>query len=301
MTLSLFVHTDSERSERTGSTPALRPMTGKAREGHSVPTRATSVAVPECVRLDLCRWENEGGALIETESARSATVDCTANKNFPMDSQTVQHTNLASPNSRLAGRSACRTPTALQIRDASCSMRLSHVHLKVRDLTRSIPFYTSVLGLRLSEHTGRHAFLATGTEHHSIALEEIGARAAAPSRHAVGMAHLAFEVPDRAAFVAAHDRLWKASIPISCADKGISWTMRFEDPDGNEIEVYLDRRKALGGTPLWEGRWHAFKIPKPYAPSLPAAPRRGSPAARVAHHEQSPIEGAEGKRRMCSQ
>ena len=85
------------------------------------------------------------------------------------------------------------------------------------------------------------------------------------------MDHVAFEVPDRVAFVAAHDRLWKACIPISCADKGIGWTMRFEDPDGNKIEVYLDRRKALDGTALWEGRWHAFKIPKPFARPLPTA------------------------------
>ena len=126
-------------------------------------------------------------------------------------------------------------------------MRLGHVHLKVRDLNCSIRFYTSVLDMRLTEHTGRYAFLAIGTEHYSLALEEIGAWAVAPARHAVGLAHVAFEVPNRLAFVAAHDRLLKASIPLICGDKGISWAMRFEDPDGNEIEIYLDRRRTLDG------------------------------------------------------
>ena len=190
-------------------------------------------------------------------------------------------------------------------RDANtCSIRLSRVHLKVRDLTRSIPFYTSVLGLRLTEHTGRHAFLATGTEHHSIALEEIGALSIAPWRCAMGVARVAFEVPDRVAFVAAHDRLLRFGMPIISGDNGISWVVRSEDPDGNEIEIYLDRRKAPDGTALWEGRWQTFKIPKPFAPSRSAnpaspltacitdsAPMRDSLAAKVARPRQSAGEG----------
>jgi catechol 2,3-dioxygenase len=178
-------------------------------------------------------------------------------------------TNFTSSNNRLTGRPTRQIPTesleAERLLDANRaavethwsspkesapSMRLGHVYLKVRDLNRSIRFYTSVLDLRLTEHTGRYAFLAIGTEHHSLALEEIGAWAVPPPRHAIGMAHVAFEVSDRAAFVAAHDRVLKASIPMICGDKGTSWAIRFEDPDGNEIEIYLDRRKALDGTAL---------------------------------------------------
>ena len=135
-------------------------------------------------------------------------------------------------------------------------------------------------------------FSAIGTEHHSLALEEIGAWAVAPARHAVGLAHVAFEVPNRLAFVAAHDRLLKASIPLICGDKG--WAMRFEDPDGNEIEIYLDRRKALDGTTLWERRWRAFKIPKHFVP-----PRSAKPASAWQRSLVTAIRRrrAEGKRR----
>jgi len=135
-------------------------------------------------------------------------------------------------------------------------LRLGHVHLKVRSLNRSVPFYIRVLGLRLSEWTGRYAFLAAGEEHHSIALEEIGAWAMNPPRRAAGVAHIAFEVPDREAFASVRNRLLEANFPFISRNNGISWGIRFKDPDGNEVETYLDRRHAPGGTQLWGGRWH---------------------------------------------
>ncbi|MEP6670674.1 MAG: VOC family protein [Chthoniobacter sp.] len=135
-------------------------------------------------------------------------------------------------------------------------VRLGHVHLKVRDLNRSLPFYVSVLGLRLREWAGRYAFLAFGDEHHSLALEEIGTWTTTPSRRAVGVAHFAIEVPDRAAFAAMRRKLSEANVPFISRNNGISWTVRFHDPDKNEIEIYVDRRRAPGGTELWRGRWH---------------------------------------------
>jgi catechol 2,3-dioxygenase len=136
------------------------------------------------------------------------------------------------------------------------ALRLGHVHLKVRDLNRSVPFYTRMLGLRLTEWAGRYAFLAIGSEHHSLALEEIGAWAVNPSRRAVGIAHFAFEVPNRATFGRMRRKLLDAGMPIISRNNGISWAMRFKDPDQNEIEIYVDRRHAPGGATLWKGRWH---------------------------------------------
>ena len=136
------------------------------------------------------------------------------------------------------------------------TLRLGHVHLKVRSLDRSLPFYTGMLGFRVSERVGRYAFLATGDEHHSVGLEEIGDWAVNPSRRAVGVAHLAFQAPDIEAFAAMRKKVWEAKLPFISRNNGISWAFRFKDPDRNEIEIYVDRRHSPGGTWLWGGRWH---------------------------------------------
>ena len=39
----------------------------------------------------------------------------------------------------------------------------------------------------------------------------------------------------------------------SLVDHGISWAAYTEDPSGNGVEIYLDRRKAPGGTKHWGG------------------------------------------------
>lgn len=136
------------------------------------------------------------------------------------------------------------------------SLRLGHVHIKVRDLTRSVPFYLDMLGLRLTEQVGRFAFLTTGNEHHSIALEEIGAWAIQPPRRAVGVAHVAFEVPDRAAFNAVKNMLCEKAVPFISRNTGTNWTLEVKDPDGHQIQIFLDRRHSPGGTQLWRGRWY---------------------------------------------
>lgn len=158
-------------------------------------------------------------------------------------------------------RQTVRRLTTVEQRNASPRatprpLQLGHVHLKVRALDRSVPFYIRMLRLRLTERVGRHAFLAIGDEHHSVALEEIGTGSVEPSRRAVGVAHVAFQAPDRAAFAAVRERLRRADWAFQSRDNGISWAVRFKDPDGNEIEIYVDRRRSPGGTPLWGGRWH---------------------------------------------
>ena len=68
MTLFHFVYNEHTR------TPNLRPMTAEV-QSHWQQSRVSSVADPDCIGLDIYRWENEGGALIgDKQSAAAALI-----------------------------------------------------------------------------------------------------------------------------------------------------------------------------------------------------------------------------------
>ncbi len=55
--------------------------------------------------------------------------------------------------------------------------KIGHAHLKVRDLARSVAFYSRYLALHETERVGdAFAFLTGGAFHHEIALQRVGMR-----------------------------------------------------------------------------------------------------------------------------
>ncbi len=121
---------------------------------------------------------------------------------------------------------------------------IGHVHLKVADLDRSIAFYSGVLGFAVTQRYGTQAaFLSAGGYHHHIGLntwESLGG-IPAPRGH-TGLYHTAFLYPDRAELADALYRVVQAGITIDgAADHGVSEAIYVTDPDGNGVELYLDR------------------------------------------------------------
>src|SRR5260370_7230675 len=83
--------------------------------------------------------------------------------------------------------------------------KIGHAHLKVRDLGRSVAFYSRYLALHETERVGdAFAFLTGGAFHHEIALQRVGMGAPQPPANATGPSHVPFEVPDRRSFAAAN-------------------------------------------------------------------------------------------------
>jgi catechol 2,3-dioxygenase len=131
---------------------------------------------------------------------------------------------------------------------------IGHAHLKVRNLERSVEFYTRFLKLHVTEQVStRYVFLTGGQLHHEIALQRVGAMAPSPPEGSTGLYHVAFEVPDKRSFALAYRELTGAGIVVSIVDHYISWAMYFDDPDGNGLEIYWDTRREPGGRPLWRG------------------------------------------------
>ncbi len=130
---------------------------------------------------------------------------------------------------------------------------IGHAHLKVRNLPRSVAFYTRHFNLKVVEQVANYAFLSGGPLHHELALQALGDHAPLPQPNGVGLYHIAFEVPDQHAFVHAYQQLQADGVPVGAVDHGISWAMYFPDPDGNGLEIYVDTRHAPGGRSLWSG------------------------------------------------
>jgi catechol-2,3-dioxygenase len=120
--------------------------------------------------------------------------------------------------------------------------RLNHAVLYVRDVDRSVGFYTEVLGFRVVHAMpGRGAFLqaADSTNDHDLALFAIGAAAgdSTAGRSTVGLYHLAWEVDTLAELKRLAGELSGHGALVGASDHGTTKALYAHDPDGIEFEV----------------------------------------------------------------
>lgn len=122
--------------------------------------------------------------------------------------------------------------------------RIGHVHLRVADLERAVHFYRDVLGFRLMQRYGdQAAFLSAGGYHHHIGLNTWESRGGSPPpRGSTGLYHAAILYPNRRELARALMRLIEHGVPLGGAsDHGVSEALYLDDPDGNGLELYVDR------------------------------------------------------------
>jgi catechol 2,3-dioxygenase len=125
---------------------------------------------------------------------------------------------------------------------------LGHLVLYVRDVTRSAQFYREVLGWQQIapepgvDPVGMAAF-SSGRTHHELLLIEVGKDALPiPAGRRVGMYHFGLNVgetdDDLRAVLATLQRA--GATIVGASDHTVTHSLYVEDPDGNEIELYVD-------------------------------------------------------------
>lgn len=149
--------------------------------------------------------------------------------------------------------------------------RLNHAVLYVRDVARSVEFYSSTLGFGYIPGGDRHrgaAFLRApgSTNDHDLGLFEIGSQAGGSTAGAgrVGMYHLAWEVETLGDLQELAAKLSAAGALVGASDHGTTKSLYAKDPDGLEFEVVWlipldqltddDRTKSARIEPLNLGR-----------------------------------------------
>src|SRR5678816_2188675 len=122
--------------------------------------------------------------------------------------------------------------------------RIGRVRLQVSDLTRSVAYYTEVLGFTASLRDGGIAVLATVDGVPLLELHERKGIRPVPRHGRLGLYHFAILLPDRQALGRFVTHLAEVGAYAGSADHLVSEALYLADPDGLGIEVYADRPRA---------------------------------------------------------
>lgn len=123
-------------------------------------------------------------------------------------------------------------------------IELGHVVFYVRDLQASLKFYHGTLGLNLTGKifNDRAAVLTGGRTHHELLLIAVGEATGPLKGQRIGLYHVGWKVGESLDELRQmQDRLITMGYNIEgMSDHTISQSLYLRDPDGNEIELFVD-------------------------------------------------------------
>lgn len=149
--------------------------------------------------------------------------------------------------------------------------KLGHLVLWVRDIHKSVEFYTEILGLEVSDWIEESmVFLRCGNDHHDLGLAQIPKDAEhlndIPIHPRPGVEHFSYMLESLEEMENATKMLQEKGVEIVRGigkhGPGENLFIVFKDPDGNNVEFYADMVQITDDHPytpsVWENTIDAF-------------------------------------------
>lgn len=128
---------------------------------------------------------------------------------------------------------------------------VSHVQIKVSNLEKSLEYYQTIIGFKILEITDRTAYLTVDGKTSILSLEEVP-NAQSLRNGLTGLYHFAVLLPSRKDLGNIVHHFIEHNVRIGAADHNVSEALYLNDPDGNGIEIYVDRPETAWA---WHGEY----------------------------------------------
>ena len=117
---------------------------------------------------------------------------------------------------------------------------VEQVSLNVLDLKKAVQFYTEIIGFKVLKQTEQKANLTADGKTLLLTLEQ--PKDVIPKEDkSAGLYHFAILLPTRADLSVFLRHIIKTGYPLGASDHHVSEALYMTDPDGNGIEIYIDR------------------------------------------------------------
>lgn len=122
------------------------------------------------------------------------------------------------------------------------AMRMGTVRLRIPDRSRALAFYEGLLGFREGKREEAVSFLSPGGEPPYPVVLEVHPGAIRKPPGTTGLFHVALRLPERRDLARVVARLIGKKYPVQgYSDHRVSESAYLADPDGNGLEMYVDR------------------------------------------------------------
>lgn len=117
----------------------------------------------------------------------------------------------------------------------------AHFVLRSSNIQKMIDWYSAVLNMHVVQRTDYICFLTYDDEHHRLGIVNL-AGLKAPDAQNSGLAHVAYTFANIGALLSTYARVKKLGIaPARCIHHGPTVSIYYRDPDGNGVELQVDR------------------------------------------------------------